>query len=106
MTQHPDPQWRERLETIQRDFAERSVAIKDKPLGAFRVARNRIGSKPKGQLIPEVHTSHISEVSRQLPPAAVAKADMLSSIRRRWRRLRMPIALLQNSILSSCRITS
>ncbi|KAI1633685.1 Mis6-domain-containing protein [Biscogniauxia mediterranea] len=59
---HPDPQWRERLDEIQRDHAERVTSRSEGPLSAFRVARHRFSGR-KSHLIPEVHTSHATENS-------------------------------------------
>ncbi|KAI1117322.1 Mis6-domain-containing protein [Nemania sp. NC0429] len=59
---HPDSQWRERLDEIRRSHAQRHVARSDAPLDAFRVARHRLKGT-KEPAIPEVHTSHATENS-------------------------------------------
>ncbi|KAI0012779.1 Mis6-domain-containing protein [Xylariaceae sp. FL0662B] len=59
---HPDLQWRERLDEIQRAHAERSADRTERPLDAFRVARKRTNGKDSS-LVPEVHTSHATEDS-------------------------------------------
>ncbi|KAL7625494.1 hypothetical protein AAE478_004714 [Parahypoxylon ruwenzoriense] len=59
---HPDPQWRERLDEIQQAHASRSASRAERPLNAFRVARNRASGKNSAR-IPEVHTSNATENS-------------------------------------------
>ncbi|KAI1365357.1 Mis6-domain-containing protein [Xylaria arbuscula] len=59
---HPDSQWRERLDEIQRAHAQRRTSRSEKPLDAFRVARHRMNGN-KNFPIPEVHTSHATERS-------------------------------------------
>ncbi|GAW12582.1 hypothetical protein ANO14919_019520 [Xylariales sp. No.14919] len=59
---HPDSQWRERLDEIQRAHAQRRASRSEKPLDAFRIARNRLNGA-KALPIPEVHTSHATENS-------------------------------------------
>ncbi|KAJ2987732.1 hypothetical protein NUW58_g4341 [Xylaria curta] len=59
---HPDSQWRERLDEIQRAYAQRRASRSETPLDAFRVARHRLKGT-KGGPIPEVHTSHATENS-------------------------------------------
>ncbi|KAI4865341.1 Mis6-domain-containing protein [Hypoxylon rubiginosum] len=59
---HPDPQWRERLDEIQQDHAARSINRAERPLDAFRVARNGANGKGSGLLL-EVHTSNATENS-------------------------------------------
>ncbi|TGJ76602.1 hypothetical protein E0Z10_g10855 [Xylaria hypoxylon] len=59
---HPDSQWRERLDEIQRAHAQRRASRSEKPLDAFRVARHRLNGA-KDLLIPEVHTSRATENS-------------------------------------------
>ncbi|KAI1214986.1 Mis6-domain-containing protein [Annulohypoxylon truncatum] len=59
---HPDPQWRERLDEIQQAHAARTADRSERPLEAFRVARNRTHGKGSTQL-PEVHTSNATENS-------------------------------------------
>ncbi|KAI1201038.1 Mis6-domain-containing protein [Nemania serpens] len=59
---HPDSQWRERLDEIRRSHAQRHISRSEKPLDAFRVARHRLKG-PKDPTIPEVHTSHATENS-------------------------------------------
>ncbi|CAJ2507310.1 Uu.00g084960.m01.CDS01 [Anthostomella pinea] len=59
---HPDPRWRERLDEIQQAHAQRATSRSERPLDSFRVARHRQNGK-KGNLIPEVHTSHATEQS-------------------------------------------
>ncbi|KAI1075280.1 Mis6-domain-containing protein [Whalleya microplaca] len=59
---HPDPQWRERLDEIQRAHAKRRMERTERPLDAFRVARKRTNGKGSS-LVPEVHTSHATENS-------------------------------------------
>ncbi|RYC64409.1 hypothetical protein CHU98_g1776 [Xylaria longipes] len=59
---HPDSQWRERLDEIRRAHAQRRASRSETPLDAFRVARHRLkgaGNWP----VPEVHTSHATENS-------------------------------------------
>ncbi|KAI0167022.1 Mis6-domain-containing protein [Hypoxylon sp. FL1284] len=59
---HPNPQWRERLDEIQQDHAARTTNRAERPLEAFRVARN--GANGKGSsLLLEVHTSNATENS-------------------------------------------
>ncbi|KAI5862882.1 Mis6-domain-containing protein [Durotheca rogersii] len=60
--QHPDQQWRERLDQIQRAHAARNTSRSERPLNSFRVARNRASGKSSA-LIPEVHTSNATENS-------------------------------------------
>ncbi|KAF2970056.1 hypothetical protein GQX73_g3562 [Xylaria multiplex] len=59
---HPDSQWRERLDMIQQAHAQRRASLSEQPLDAFRVARHRLNGT-KNPLIPEVHTSHATENS-------------------------------------------
>ncbi|KAI2473805.1 Mis6-domain-containing protein [Annulohypoxylon bovei var. microspora] len=59
---HPDPQWRERLDEIQQAHAARTADRAERPLEAFRVARNRMHGKGSTKL-PEVHTSNATEKS-------------------------------------------
>ncbi|KAI0897907.1 Mis6-domain-containing protein [Annulohypoxylon nitens] len=59
---HPDPQWRERLDEIQQAHAARTASRSERPLEAFRVARNRTHGKGPARL-PEVHTSNATEKS-------------------------------------------
>ncbi|OTB05754.1 hypothetical protein M426DRAFT_72618 [Hypoxylon sp. CI-4A] len=59
---HPDSHWRERLDEIQQAHAARSANRAERPLGAFRVARNRANGK-SSTLVPEVHTSNATEKS-------------------------------------------
>ncbi|KAI0381712.1 Mis6-domain-containing protein [Hypomontagnella monticulosa] len=59
---HPDPQWRERLDEIQQAHAARRADRSERPLDAFRVARNRANGK-NSALFPEVHTSNATENS-------------------------------------------
>ncbi|KAI1391110.1 Mis6-domain-containing protein [Hypoxylon trugodes] len=59
---HPDPQWRERLDEIREAHAARSASRSERPLDAFRVARNRRNGKGS-TLLPEVHTSNATEKS-------------------------------------------
>ncbi|KAI6090799.1 Mis6-domain-containing protein [Hypoxylon rubiginosum] len=59
---HPDPQWRERLDEIQQDHAARTANRAERPLDAFRVARNGANGKSSGLLL-EVHTSNATETS-------------------------------------------
>ncbi|KAH9909767.1 Mis6-domain-containing protein [Xylariomycetidae sp. FL2044] len=59
---HPDPQWREHLDEIQRAHEEQAASRSQRPLEAFRVARQRLGGK-KSAPVPEVHTSHATEQS-------------------------------------------
>ncbi|KAI1331956.1 Mis6-domain-containing protein [Xylariaceae sp. FL0255] len=59
---HPDLQWRERLDEIRRDHAQRRASPSETPLDAFRVVRH--GPKDaKTLVVPEVHTSHATETS-------------------------------------------
>ncbi|KAI1814776.1 Mis6-domain-containing protein [Poronia punctata] len=59
---YPDLQWRERLDEIRRDHAQRRASRSEAPLDAFRVVRHRL--KGTGNLsIPEVHTSRATENS-------------------------------------------
>ncbi|KAI1776159.1 Mis6-domain-containing protein [Hypoxylon cercidicola] len=60
---HPDPQWRERLDEIQQDHAARSKNRAERPLDAFRVARNVANGKSSSQILVEVHTSNATENS-------------------------------------------
>ncbi|KAI0129232.1 Mis6-domain-containing protein [Hypoxylon sp. NC0597] len=59
---HPDLQWRERLDEIQQAHAARHADRADRPLDAFRVARNRVNGKGS-TIVPEVHTSNATENS-------------------------------------------
>ncbi|GAP87624.2 hypothetical protein SAMD00023353_0901010 [Rosellinia necatrix] len=59
---HPDVQWRERLDEIQRAHAQRRAFRPEVPLDAFRVARHRLKGA-KSLPIPEVHTSRATEDS-------------------------------------------
>ncbi|KAI0503366.1 Mis6-domain-containing protein [Xylaria bambusicola] len=59
---HPDSQWRERLDEIRRAHAQRRASRSETPLDAFRVARHRLNGT-KNFLIPEVHTLHATERS-------------------------------------------
>ncbi|KAI0801716.1 Mis6-domain-containing protein [Xylaria sp. FL0064] len=59
---HPDLQWRERLDEIRRAHAQRRASRSETPLDAFRVARHRLNGT-KDLPIPEVHTSHATENS-------------------------------------------
>lgn len=59
---HPDTQWRERLDEIQRLHAQRRASRSKTPLDAFRVARHRLKGT-KELPIPEVHTSRATEDS-------------------------------------------
>ncbi|KAI1429512.1 Mis6-domain-containing protein [Xylaria sp. FL1777] len=59
---HPDLQWRERLDEIRRAHAQRRASRSEMPLDAFRVARHRLNGA-KNLPIPEVHTSHAIENS-------------------------------------------
>ncbi|XDG02111.1 hypothetical protein ABKA04_001726 [Annulohypoxylon sp. FPYF3050] len=59
---HPDPQWRERLDEIQQAHATRTASRSERPLEAFRVARNGTHGKGSARL-PEVHTSNATEKS-------------------------------------------
>ncbi|KAI3334911.1 Mis6-domain-containing protein [Ustulina deusta] len=59
---HPDSQWRERLDEIRRAHAQRRVSRSEMRLDAFRVARPRLNGT-QGLPIPEVHTSHATENS-------------------------------------------
>ncbi|KAI2643432.1 Mis6-domain-containing protein [Xylaria nigripes] len=59
---HPDSQWRERLDEIQQAHAQRRASSSEAPLHAFRVARYRLNGIKKLP-VPEVHTSHATENS-------------------------------------------
>ncbi|KAI0446650.1 Mis6-domain-containing protein [Xylaria telfairii] len=59
---HPDLQWRERLDEIQRAHAQRRASRSETPQDAFRVARHRMKGASNWP-VPEVHTSHATEDS-------------------------------------------
>ncbi|KAI0119997.1 Mis6-domain-containing protein [Nemania sp. FL0031] len=59
---HPDTQWRERVDEIQRAHAQRRALRSEIPLDSFRVARHRLKG-PRDLTIPQVHTSHATENS-------------------------------------------
>ncbi|KAI0408118.1 Mis6-domain-containing protein [Xylaria palmicola] len=59
---HPDSQWRERLNEIREAHAQRRASRSETPLDAFRVARHRLKGL-RGWSVPEVHTSHATENS-------------------------------------------
>ncbi|KAI1284611.1 Mis6-domain-containing protein [Xylaria sp. FL0933] len=59
---HPDLQWRERLDEIRRAHAQRRASRSETPLDAFRVARHRMNGT-KDLPVPDVHTSHATENS-------------------------------------------
>ncbi|TRX96291.1 hypothetical protein FHL15_003015 [Xylaria flabelliformis] len=59
---HPDSQWRERLDEIRRTHAQRRASRSEMPLDAFRVARHRLKGASNWP-VPEVHTSHATEDS-------------------------------------------
>ncbi|KAI0969748.1 Mis6-domain-containing protein [Xylaria arbuscula] len=59
---HPDLQWRERLNEIRQIHAQRRASRSETPLDAFRVARHRLNGT-KNLPIPEVHTLHATENS-------------------------------------------
>ncbi|KAI0457875.1 Mis6-domain-containing protein [Xylaria acuta] len=59
---HPDSQWRERLDEIRRAHAQRRASRSETPLDAFRVARHRLKGASNWP-VPEVHTSHATEDS-------------------------------------------
>jgi hypothetical protein len=69
MLQHPDLEWRKRLDDIQRAHAQ-TLEERSRPRDAFRVARragHTVGSVKAASLIPEVHTSHAQEVRAGTP---------------------------------------
>ncbi|KAI0490780.1 Mis6-domain-containing protein [Xylaria cf. heliscus] len=59
---HPDLQWRERLNEIRRAHAQRRASRSETPQDAFRVARRRLKGASNWP-VPEVHTSHATEDS-------------------------------------------
>ncbi|KAI0124258.1 Mis6-domain-containing protein [Xylariales sp. AK1849] len=61
---HPDLQWRERLNEVQRAHAQ-TLSEVDQPRDAFRVARLHVNpvSRSRANAVPEVHTSHAQENS-------------------------------------------
>ncbi|KAM0278134.1 hypothetical protein ACHAQH_005332 [Verticillium albo-atrum] len=75
---HPDPQWRERLGEIQRDYAQRSAETISHSQNGFTVSRHtlsgRRGPRPSG--VPAVHTSYADETSVTLEE--VDSADRLA----------------------------
>ncbi|KAI0023509.1 Mis6-domain-containing protein [Xylariomycetidae sp. FL0641] len=85
---HPDPQWRERVDEIQRAHAQRATARSERPLEAFRVARHRFNGIKKHP-IPEVHTSHATEDSITLE-----EIENVDSFVRRLEKIELPNQLI------------
>lgn len=88
--QFPDPEWRMRLDQIQVSHAEKNVSHTNGPREAFRVFRNvNRGLLRKGNaLVPEVHTSHVTEVSKSWSWPALVATNRCHRNRSPWKRSR------------------
>ncbi|KAI0398199.1 Mis6-domain-containing protein [Xylariaceae sp. FL0594] len=93
---YPDPQWRERLEEIRQDHAQRRASRAEQPLDAFRVARHRWNGT-KGLSIPEVHTSRATEDS-----VTLEEIESVDGFVNRLEKIELPnqlIAILNDPLL-------
>ncbi|KAI1180901.1 Mis6-domain-containing protein [Nemania sp. FL0916] len=93
---HPDSQWRERLDEIRQAHAQRRASQSETPLDAFRVARHRLRGT-KDPTIPEVHTSHATENSITLE-----EIENVDGFVRNLERVELPnqlIAILSDPLL-------
>jgi centromere protein I len=62
--QHPDPQWRARLDEIQDAHLQQTEKGTLRPRDGFRVHRP-IARGARNKIIPVVHTSYVAEVRPQ-----------------------------------------
>ncbi|KAI1129420.1 Mis6-domain-containing protein [Nemania abortiva] len=93
---HPDSQWRERVDEIQRAHAQRRALHSETPLDAFRVARYRLKGM-KDPTIPEVHTSHAKENSITLE-----EIESVDSFVKNLEKIELPnqlVAILRDPLL-------
>lgn len=58
---HPDPAWREKLDTLQEAHLQATQEQMSRPRDGFRVHRV-IGRAQRNRALPSVHTSHANEV--------------------------------------------
>ncbi|KAJ2979223.1 hypothetical protein NQ176_g3383 [Zarea fungicola] len=59
---HPDPSWRERLDTLQEAHIQHTQEQMSRPRDAFRVNKV-VGRGQRHKAVPSVHTSHATEDS-------------------------------------------
>ncbi|TDZ68351.1 Centromere protein I [Colletotrichum trifolii] len=74
---HPDMEWRERLDQIQRDHSQRSAEVTGHPRNGFSVNHQALKARGgKGARLPSVHTSEANENSVTLEE--IDNADRLA----------------------------
>ncbi|KAL3304685.1 mis6 domain-containing protein [Colletotrichum asianum] len=74
---HPDMEWRERLDQIQRDHSQRTADVTGQPRNGFSVNHSALRARSrKGTHLPSVHTSAATENSVTLEE--IDSADRLA----------------------------
>ncbi|KAI8308251.1 Centromere protein I [Colletotrichum sp. SAR11_59] len=74
---HPDMEWRERLDQIQRDHSQRTADVTGQPRNGFSVSHSALRARSrKGTHLPSVHTSAATENSVTLEE--IDSADRLA----------------------------
>ncbi|KAF9874862.1 hypothetical protein CkaCkLH20_07556 [Colletotrichum karsti] len=83
---HPDIEWRERLDQIQRDHSQRTAEVTSQPRNGFSVNHQALRARSgKGAHVPSVHTSEANENS-----VTVEEIDSADRLARSIEKIELP----------------